>query len=270
MTTSLQQQLPLLHRRPLPCRSSYQSCTGDHLPEPADTSSYKFCTSSYHPCTGDLPAAAITSSVPAAAGPAPAITFLRQQTPATTSPETVTAFMHQRSPSCTSRHQQLPVLHQRLPALNQWPPSCASDHLPAPADTSRYQFCTSNYQSWTSDHLPAPADTSPKPETIFLHQRKIVLHPRPPIQRILVLYQVSRSWSNDHHPAPAIVRRTLFRFTTRHNKVWPFEATPLFCHSCLVRCQSFIFQKFAGTDIFIWPLQQTFQIIYSNYTVFFN
>ena len=45
------------------------------------------------------------------------------------------------------------------------------------------------------------------------------------------------------------VRHMLFRFTIRHNKVWPFEATPLFCHSCLVHCQSLIFQKFAGAGI---------------------
>ena len=49
----------------------------------------------------------------------------------------------------------------------------------------------------------------------------------------------------------------LFRFTIRHNNIWPFEATPLFCHSCLVRCQSLLFQKCAGTGIFIWPPQHT-------------
>ena len=143
--------------------------------------------------------------------------------------------------------------------------SWTSDHFPAPADTSNYQFCTSNYQSWTSDHFPAPADTSPKSATIFLHQRKPVLHQRPPIQRIPVLYQLSRpapatrSYFNDRHPGAAIIRRTLFRFTIRHNKVSPFEATPLFCHSCLVRCQSLIFQKFAETSIFIWPPQQVYE-----------
>ena len=100
-------------------------------------------------------------------------------------------------------------------------------------------------------HQQIPATTSPKPATIFLHQRKPVLHQRPSIQRIPVLYQLSRpapatwSCSNDHHPSAAIVRRTLFRFTIRHNKVWPFKATALFCHSYLVRCQSLIFQKFA-------------------------
>ena len=36
-----------LHRRPLPCRSSYQSCTGDHLPAPVDNSRHQFCTSDY-------------------------------------------------------------------------------------------------------------------------------------------------------------------------------------------------------------------------------
>ena len=184
-----------------------------------------------------------------------------------TSPAPATALLHQRPSSCTSRHQrtlfctsryqQLPVLHKQLPVLNQRPlsctsrhqqlpvlhqhyQSCTSNHLPAPIDISSYQFCTNNYQSRTSDHFPAPANTSPEPATNFLHQQKLVLyqqkpvlHQRPPIQRIPVLYQLSRpapatrSCSNDHHPAATIVHRTLFRFTIRHNKVWPFEATPL-------------------------------------------
>ena len=176
-TTSLQQQLPscivdhfpaaaatFLHRRPLPCRSSYKSCTNDQLP------------------------AAATSSAPAATSSAPAVT----------SPAPATAFLHQRSLSCTSRYQQPPVLHQQLPVLNQRPPFCTSDHLPAPATTSsesataflhqRSPSCTSRYQqppvlhqqllvlnqrppSCTNDHLPAPATTSPEPATIFLHQQ---------------------------------------------------------------------------------------------------
>ena len=148
--------------------------------------------------------------------------------------------------------QQLLILHQQLPVLNQRPPSrtsryqsWTSDCFPAPADTS-------SYLSWTSDHLLAPADTSPELVTIFLHQQKTVLHQWQLIQRLPVLHQLSRptpvtrSCFNDHHPAAATVRRTLFRFTIRHNKVWPFEATSLFCHSCLVRCQSLIFQKFGG------------------------
>ena len=241
-----------LHRRPLPCRSSYHSLTGDHLPAPADSSSYQFCPSSYQPWTGDLPVAAIT--------------------------------------------KQLPVLHQR-------PPSWTSDHFPAPADTSDYQPWTSDrppalaitflhrqisaatnsarattglepattflHQQIPATTSPGPATTflhqqiRPKPVTIFLYQRKPVMHQRPSIQRIPVLYQLSRpapvttSCSNDHHPSAAIVRRTLFRFTIRHNKVWPFEAKPLFCHSFLVRCQSLIFQKFAGAG-----LQQLYYYMY--------
>ena len=218
-------------------------------------------------CTGDHFTAAVTTT------PAPAATSLQKQLPV----------LNQRSPSCTSRYQQPPVLHQQLPVLNQQPPSCTSDHLPAPVDISGYQFCTSNYQSWTSDylpapadissyqfctsnyqswpsdHFPAPADTSPALETIFLHQRKPVLHQRPPIQWIPVLYQLSR-------PAPMITiwpwrlfAIRFFWFTIRHNKVWPFEATSLFCHSCRIHCQSLIFQKFAGTGIFIWPPQQVYQ-----------
>ena len=155
----MQKQLPVLHRQPS-----------------SSTSSYQFCTSCYQPITGDLPAEAITSSAPAAAGPAPA-----------------TAFLHQLSPSCTSRHQQLSVLNQR-------PLSCTSRYQQLPVLDQRLPSCT-----------------SPKPATIFLHQWKPVLHKRPSIQRILVLYHLSRpapatrSCSNDHHPASAIVRRTLFR-----------------------------------------------------------
>ena len=164
------------------------------------------------------------------------------------------------APAATSPRQRLPVLHQQLPALHRWP-SCNSD----------YQFCTSSCQSYTSDHLPAPADTndyqsrtsdrlpapaitflhqqiptstSPGPATTYLHQQIPVIHQRPPIQRIPVLYQLSRS-------APTITIRPqrlfavrFFRFTIRHNKVWPFKATSLFCHSCLVRCQSLIFKRF--------------------------
>ena len=347
--TSLQKQLPVLHRRLSSCTSS----------APAATSS----------------APAATSSAPAATSPASA-TFLQQRLlilhqqlpvlhqrppsctsyhfpapaePATTSPEPVTinpepatALLHQRSPSCTSRYQLQPVLHQQLPVLNQRPlsctnrhqqlsvlnqppPSCISDHLPAPVDTSSSQFCTTNYQFWTSDHFPAPADTSnyqswtsdhfpapadtcnyqfcttnyqpctcdhlpaptdisSKPATIFLHQRKPVLHQRPSIQRILVLYQLSR-------PAAA-TRSSLgdclsyaFPIAIRHNKVWPSKQHPCFCHSCsflsflflsfvfvilvfvilvrfvhFVRCQLFIFQKFARVGIFIWPPQQVWLI----------
>ena len=184
MATSLQKQLPVLHRRPSSCTSSYQ-----------------FCTSSYQPRTGDLPAAAITSLAPEVAGPAPATAFLNQWPFSCTSRHQRLPVLNQRPPSCTSRYQQPPVLHQRLPVLNQRPPSCTSDHFPAPADTS-------NYQSWTSDHLPTPADTTPKPATIFLHQRKPVQHQRLPIQRIPVLYQLSR-------PAPTSTIRPRWLFAVR-------------------------------------------------------
>ena len=40
-----------------------------------------------------------------------------------------------------------------------------------------------------------------------------------------------------------------------------FRRTPLFCHSCLVHCQSLIFQKFSGTGIFIWPPQHIYIVI---------
>ena len=125
MTTSLQQQLPLLHQRPLPCRSSYQSCTGDHLPASADTNSHQ-------PSTGDLPAAAIAS-------PAPATTFLHQQTlastflhqqipaatssaTATTSPEPATTSLHQQIPATTSPRPANTFLHRQIPVLHQRPP----------------------------------------------------------------------------------------------------------------------------------------------------
>ena len=168
-----------LHRRPLYCSSNYQSCTGDHLPAP---SRYQ------------------------------QIPVLHQQLPAPhrrLSQQKQLPVLHQQLPALhrrLSQQKQLPVLHQQLPALHRRP-SCSSDS----------QFCISSCRSWTSDHLLAPADTSPKPATIFLDQRKPVLHQRPSMQRILVLYQLSRpapatrSCSNDHHPASAIVRCTLFR-----------------------------------------------------------
>ena len=184
-----------LHRRPLPCRSSYQSCTGDHFPANATTFLHQqlpallqclpSCSSNH------LPAPAATSSTPAATSSATASTIL---------------------------HQQLPVLHPQLPVLNQRLSSCISRNL-----------------SYTSDHLFNDCQSC----TIYpdLHQR---LNPAPTIS-------IRPRW---------LFRPTLFRFTICHNKVWPFEATPLFCHSCLVRCQSLIFQKFARTGIVIWPLLQ--------------
>ena len=110
----------------------------------------------------------------------------------------------------TYLHQQLLVLHQQLPVLNQRPPSCIS----------RYQSCTSNYLS--NDYQLSNCTSYP-----VLHQQL------------------------DLAPATTIWQHRLFvvrysNFTIRHNKVWPFKAIPLFCHSCLVHCQSLIFQKFAG------------------------
>ena len=133
---------------------------------------------------------------------------------------------------------------QPLPCRSSYQ-SCTGDHLPAASTTFLHQQIPATTSS-------APTGNSPKPTTIFLHQQKPVLHQRPPIQRIPVLYQLSRpaqatrSCSNDHHPVEPIVRRTLFRFMIRHNKVWHFEVTHSFCHSCLVRCQLLIFQKFCG------------------------
>ena len=152
---------------------------------------------------------------------------------ATTTPAPATTFLQQWPISCTSSYQQLSVLNQR-------PPSCTSKYKQLPFLNQRPPSCTSRYQSCTSDYLPASAETSPAPATTYSTTTSLV---------------PATTCSNDQHPAAVTVCHTLFRFTIRHNKVWPFEATPSFCHSCLVRCQSIIFQKFAGTGIFIWPPQ---------------
>ena len=251
------------------------SCTSDHFPAEAATFLHRWpltCSSNYHSSTSNhFPAEAATS------------------------PALATTFLHQWSPSCTSRYQQLPVLHQRLPVLNQQLPSCTSYRLPAPADTSSYQFFTSNYQFWTSNHFPAPADTSPKAATAFLHQRSpsstsdyqswtsdhflapadtsnyqswTIYHLPAPTDtspktsnHLSALVETrpapaTRSYSNEHHPSAAIVHRALFRFLIRHNKVWPFESTPLFCHSCLVVNHSYI-SKVCG-DWYIYLASATF------------
>ena len=183
-------------------------------------------------------------------------------------------FLHRRSPSYSSDHLSASATTSSAPAATSPVPATTFLHQRSPSCTSNYQFCNSSFQSWTSEHLPVPAATSPEsmttflhqqipaatspePMTTFLHQQIPVLHQRPPIQRLTVWYQLSRpasetrSCSIDHHPAAATVRCTLFRFMIRHNKVWPFKATLLFGHSCLVRCQSLIFQIFAGTGTFI-------------------
>ena len=196
-TTSLPQQLSLLHQQPPSCTSSYQ-----------------FCTSSYQPCTDNYLPTPATNSTPTTTRSEPATTFRHQQTPATTSPERATTFLHQQIPTTTSPEPATTFLHQQKPVLNQKPSSC----------NSRNQSCTSNHLSNEYQSCTSYPD--------LLQQ----LGPTPTL-------------------AAAIVCCTLFRFTIRHNKVWSFEATPLFCHSCLVCCQSLIFQKFAGTGIFFWPLQ---------------
>ena len=201
--------------------SSYHSCTGDHFtaaanttPAPAVTSlqkqptvrhqrpsscnsNYQLCTSNYHSCTdGHFPAEAATSSAPAATSPVP-VTILQQgftsSTPAAASPAPATTFLHLQTPATTSPEIATTFLYQQIPTT-----------------------------------------TSPGPVNSLLHQQIPVLNQRPPIQRIPVLYQLprpapaTRSCSSDHHPVAAIVRRTLFRFTSRHNKVWPFEEHPCF------------------------------------------
>ena len=127
-TTSLQRQLPLLYRRPLPYRSSYQfctssgqSCTSDHLPAPTDTS-------------GHLPAPADTSNWQSWTSD------------------------HSPAPVDTSNYQSWANDHFPAPADASNYQSWTSNHFPAPVDTSNYQF-------WTSEYLPAPAYTSPKPAT---------------------------------------------------------------------------------------------------------
>ena len=237
-----------LHRRPPHCSGNYHSCISDHLI-----------------------AVATTTPAPAAISLQKQLLVLHQQLPVLLQRPPSCTNRHQRPLSCTSRHKQLPVLHQQPPSCTSGHFPAAVDisvHFPAPADTSSCQSCTSdyqtwtsdqfpapadasNYQSWTSDHFPAPATNSPEPVTTFLHQQipaitssgpaNTFLHQQipalnqwPPIQRIPVLYQLSRpapatrSCSNDHHLAAVIVRRTLFRFTIHHNKIWHFQENPCF------------------------------------------
>ena len=101
-TTSLQQQLPVLHRQLLPSKSRHQrtpSCSSDHLRAAVTTFLQQHlpvlhqklpalhqwppsCSSDNHPSP------ATTSSAPAATSPAPA-----------------TSFLQQRPSSCTSNYQ---------------------------------------------------------------------------------------------------------------------------------------------------------------------
>ena len=136
--------------------------------------------------------------------------ILFETAPTATSSAPATAFLHQRTPASTFLHQQISAGTSSTPATTS----------PEPVTTFLHQ--------------QTPATNSSGPANTFLHQQIPVLNQRPPIQRIPVLYQLSkpapaiRSCSNDHHLAAAIVRRTLFRFTIRHNKIWPFEENPFF------------------------------------------
>ena len=197
-TTSQQRQLPLLHRRPPHCSGNYHSCTSSHFPAEAATSSAPAATSPAPAATflhQQIPA--VTSSAPATTSLEPVTTFLHQQTPATISPEPVTAFLHQQTPAATFLHQQTPAdtfLHQQIPAAISSAPATTS---PGPVTTFLHQ--------------QTPATTSSGPANTFLYQQIPILNQRPTIQRIPVLYQLSRpapatrSCSNDHHPVAAIV-----------------------------------------------------------------
>ena len=241
-----------LHRRPLLCSSNYHSCTGGHFPSEAATS--------------PAPETFLLQRLPVLHQQLP---VLHQQTPATTSPEPATA----------SRHQQIPATTRSAPAITSPEPATTFLHQQTPATTSSAPATTrpEPATAFLRQQIPAttssePATTSLETATTFLQQQIPVLNQWPLSctswnqsctsdhlsneYQSCTSYPATRSCSNDHHPAAAIVCRTLSRFTIRHNKVWLFEATPLFCHSCLVRCQSLIFPKFAGTGIIIWPLQQ--------------
>ena len=90
---------------------------------------------------------------------------------------------------------------------------------PEPVTTFLHQqmpATTSPEPTTTFLHQQIPATTSSGPANTFLHRQIPVLNQQPPIQRIPVLYQLSRpapatrSCPNDHHPAAAIVRRYAF------------------------------------------------------------
>ena len=125
--------------------------------------------------------------------------------------------------------------------------SCTSNYLPAPAATS----------PTTAAISPAPVTTSPD------YQRLPVLHQQSslaPATRSCTIYQ--------------FLDFTIFPITIRHNKIWPFETTTLFCHSCLVRCQSLVFQKFVGSIYLSTPpqIEPTIDFTYelnTNSTLFF-
>ena len=139
VTTPLQKQLPVLHRRPPSCTSSHQFCTSDYqswtsncLPAPAMTFLHQ-----------QIPVA--TSSAPATTSPEPATTFLHQQipaiissSPATTSPEPATTFLHQQIPAATSSApvEISPALATTYTTNTSIVPAiqtCSNDHHPATA-----------------------------------------------------------------------------------------------------------------------------------------
>ena len=136
-------------------------------------------------------------------------------------------------PATTFLQQQLSVLHLRLPSRSSY-------YLLAPAASNSTTAATS----------PAPVITSPDEKTCtsnpLLHQR---LDPTPV-------------------PVPGF-----YNFRLRFAIIkFPFETTTYFCHSCLVCCQSLIFQKFVGS-IYLSSTQQTrgftFNIQFDKISFFF-
>ena len=130
----MHQQLPALHRRPSYssdyqfCISSCRSCTSDHLLAPADSSNYQSWTSEH------LPAPADTSSQQLCTSNYQSWTSNHLPVPADTSPKPATIFLHQR-PSI----QRILVLYQQTrpaPATR----SCSNDHHPASAIIRRTLF----------------------------------------------------------------------------------------------------------------------------------
>ena len=109
----------------------------------------------------------------------------------------------------------------------------------APAATflhRRSLHCSSNYHPCTGGHFPAEAATIPAPATIFLHQQ---------------IPADTSSAPAATSPAPATFLQQRLP-NLLHQLLILHQRPP----SCLVRCQSLISKKFAGTGIFIWPPQQ--------------
>ena len=133
-TTSLQKQLPVLHRRP-------PSCNSDHLLTPA-----------------------AASSAPAATNPAPVSTFPQQRPPSCTSSYHV---LHQQLPALPQRPPSYSSRYQRLPVVNKRPSSCISRNQPCTSDhrSNDYQSCT-NYPDLYQRLDPAPTITI-RPRRLF-------------------------------------------------------------------------------------------------------